>query len=261
MAKIVFLMIKNLILKFWVENSCFWKTFKLILMHFIHEIIWFECFLHNLLQLFKNSVFQNFNWLNVFFDRSKIPWFLIIALSLTRLMFNWCSINWNWKNFQFLCFLPNFFFHESFIFRIYMHCIFFFCINLVVLQSYFSLFTHITYIHFKLGTQLDLKIDWLIFESFVHFSICYFYVWTVENVFLRDMMDNNVQNIFSTWFEFKHYLFMSHIVSSLHLLKERIFVFMFNLNYFKFGLCIFPPPPKFSSKLFFPKFVLFFLYL
>ena len=24
----------------------FWKTFKLILMHFIHEISWFECFLH-----------------------------------------------------------------------------------------------------------------------------------------------------------------------------------------------------------------------
>ena len=110
MAKIVFLMIKNLILKFWVENSCFWKTFKLILMHFIHEITFVELFQHNLLQVFKNSNFQNFNRLNVFFDRSKIPWFLIIALSLTWLMFNRCSIDRNWKNFQFLCFLPIFFF-------------------------------------------------------------------------------------------------------------------------------------------------------
>ena len=40
-----------------------------------------------------------------------------------------------------------------------------FCIRLVGLQPYLSLFSHITCIHFaKLGTQLDLKIDWLIFE-------------------------------------------------------------------------------------------------
>ena len=38
--------VKILFLKFWIENKCFWKSFKLILMHFIHEIIWFECFLH-----------------------------------------------------------------------------------------------------------------------------------------------------------------------------------------------------------------------
>ena len=36
--------LKILFLKFWVENKCFWKTFKLILMYFIHEIIWFQCF-------------------------------------------------------------------------------------------------------------------------------------------------------------------------------------------------------------------------
>ena len=65
-------------------------------------------------------------------------------------------------------------------------CIALFCIHLVVLQSYLSLFSHITCIHFaKLGTQLNLKIYWLIFESFVHSSICYFYVWTVENYFFK----------------------------------------------------------------------------
>ena len=74
------------------------------------------------------------------------------------------------KNFQFLSFWPNFF-YASFMFRIHMHCTVF-CIHLAILQLYVSLFSHITCIHFvKLGTQLDLKIDWLIFESFVHFSI------------------------------------------------------------------------------------------
>ena len=88
------------------------------------------------------------------------------------------------KNFQFLSIWPNFF-HASFMFRIYMHCIVF-CIHLAVLRLYLSLFSHITCIHFaKLDTQLDLKIDWLIFESFVHSSMCYFYVWTVENYFLK----------------------------------------------------------------------------
>ena len=88
------------------------------------------------------------------------------------------------KNFQFLNIWPIYFF-ASFMFRIHMHCIVFY-IYLAVLQSYLSLFSHIPCIHFaKLGTQLDLKIDWLIFESFVHFTICYFYVCTAKNIFLK----------------------------------------------------------------------------
>ena len=84
-----------------------------------------------------------------------------------------------------LCFSKIWFFHASFMFRIHMHCIVFY-IHLAILQSYLSLFSHITCIHFaKMDTQLDLKIDWLIFESFVHSSICSFYVWIVENYFLK----------------------------------------------------------------------------
>ena len=84
--------------------------------------------------------FQIFDWSNLSLDRLKL------------------------KNFQFLSFWPNFFFHASFMFRIHMQCIVF-CIHLLVLQSYLSLFSQITCIHFaKLNTQLDLKIDWLIFE-------------------------------------------------------------------------------------------------
>ena len=96
----------------------------------------------------------------------------------------------------------------------------FFCIYLAVLQLYLSLFSHITCINFaKLDTQLDLKIDWLIFESFVHFSICYFLCVNCCKYFSKEIWwIINVQ-IFSLLMQ----LFMGHIVSSLHLLKERIF--------------------------------------
>ena len=51
-------------------------------------------------------------------------------------------------------------------FRIHIHCIVF-LYHLAVLQPYLLLLSHITCIHLaKLGTQLDLKIDRLIFESY-----------------------------------------------------------------------------------------------
>ena len=58
-------------------------------------------------------------------------------------------------------------------------------------------------------------------------------------------------------------LFMGHIVSSLYLLKERIFFFMCILNLVFLSLvCVFfSPPPKLSPTLFFPQLVLFFLFL
>ena len=101
--------------------------------------------------------------------------------------------------------------------------------------------------------------NWLInFWVFVHYSICYF-SWCVNaesrGNFFWDMMDNNCSNIFSTWFEFKHHLFMGHIVSNLHLLNERIFVFMCNLIFLVWLCFYFSSPPIFS-----PKLVLFFLY-
>ena len=51
----------------WVQNLCFWKTFHLILMHFIHNIQCFEEFLHKTSLFFQNFVFfQNFDRLNLF---------------------------------------------------------------------------------------------------------------------------------------------------------------------------------------------------
>ena len=120
------------------------------------------------------------------------------------------------KNFQFLSIWLVYFFFQNL-------CLWFTCIALFsvsILQSYLSLFSHIPCIYFaKLGTQFDLKIDWLIFESFVNFSICYFLCENCKKYFSYEIWwIINVQ-IFSLLMQ----LFMGHIMSCLHLLKERIF--------------------------------------
>ena len=139
-------------------------------MHFIHEIIWIEWFLHNLLQFFKKFKFLEFRPIECVFRLIKNP-----------LIFNHCSLpdsigihlmldQSKLKNFQFLSFWPIFFFHASFVFRIHMHCIdFFFFFLILYLSCIFAIVSlivsHITCIHFaKLDTQLDLKIGWLIFD-------------------------------------------------------------------------------------------------
>ena len=102
--------LETLFWSFWVENWCFWKTLKLILMHFIHEIIWIEWFLHNLLQFFKKFKFLEFPPIECVFRPIKNP-----------LIFNHCSLpnsigihsmldQSKLKNFQFLSFWPIFFF-------------------------------------------------------------------------------------------------------------------------------------------------------
>ena len=90
-----------------------------------------------MLFFFKNLIFPDFRSIESVSRLIEIEKFLVFKY-LTHLFF---------------------FFFASFMFRIHMHCIVF-CIHLAVLQSYFSLFSHITCIQFaKLGTQLDLKID------------------------------------------------------------------------------------------------------
>ena len=135
-------------------------------MHFIHEIIWIEWFLHNLLQFFKKFKFLEFRPIECVFRLIKNP-----------LIFNHCSLpdsigihsmldQSKLKNFQFLSFWPIFFFmHHLCLGFTCIALFFFFLIHLAVLQSYLSLFSQITCTHFaKLDTQLDLKIYWLIFE-------------------------------------------------------------------------------------------------
>ena len=129
-------------------------------MHFIHEITWVEVFLHNLWQFFKKFKFPEFRSIECVFRLIENP-----------LIFNHCSLSdsigiWSMldhsklKNFQFLSFWPNFqFLYLGFT------CIALFFIFILQFCSHIShFFSHITCIYFaKLGTQLDLKIDWLIF--------------------------------------------------------------------------------------------------
>ena len=100
--------------------------------------------------------------------RLYVPWFWCKMYLMSESAWLDCYSIDAWpietENFSVFKYLTNLFFHASFMFRIHMHCIVL-CIHLAFLQSYLSLFSCITCIHFaKLGTQLDLKIDWLIFE-------------------------------------------------------------------------------------------------
>ena len=99
---------------------------------------------------------EDLGWIQVFFEKLLISYSCISFIKYCALR-SFCI--------KLLCFFQKiWFFHASFMFRIHMHCIVF-CIHLAVLQSYLSLFSRITCIHFAtLGTQLDQKIDWLIFE-------------------------------------------------------------------------------------------------
>ena len=56
---------KNLVFgRSWLNSNVFWKTFKLIIMHFIHEINWFEWFPHK-----TSFVFQKFQISRFLIDR------------------------------------------------------------------------------------------------------------------------------------------------------------------------------------------------
>ena len=143
------------------------------------------------------SKIMSFNRSNVFFYQSKILHFQNMTFCMTQLILDQFSTDQIGK-FSIFKFLTKFFFHASFMFRIHMHCIVFY-IHFVILQSFLSLFSYITCIHFaKLGTQLDLKIDW-----FINFWVMYVLVYAIfmcelqKIFFLRDLIDNQCANIFS----------------------------------------------------------------
>ena len=78
--------------------------------------------------------------------------------------------------------------------------------------------------------------------------------------FLSDMMDNQCANI-----SFTHAtIYGSHNVKFAFIERGNIFLYVYpQLNFFLSLVCVslFSPPPKFSLKLFFPKHILFFLFL
>ena len=113
---------------FWkilVEFKCFWKTFRLILMHFFFlKQCALRSFCIKMLCFSKFWFFHTFDRSNLFFDQSKLRLKFLVWVCLIRLMFNRFSIDRNWKIFNFYVFDQNFF-HASFVFRIHMHCIVF----------------------------------------------------------------------------------------------------------------------------------------
>ena len=123
---------KSLFWKIWVEFKCFWKTFRLILMHFF---IIKQCALRSIcikmLYFSKFWFFQTFDRSNLFFDQSKLQLKFLVWVCLTQLMFNWFLIDRNWKIFSFYVFEQKFF---SCIICVQdshtLHC---FCIHLAVL--------------------------------------------------------------------------------------------------------------------------------
>ena len=110
--------------KIWVEFKGFWKTFRLILMHFFLKQCTLRSFCIKILCFSKIWYFQAFDRSNLFFDQSKLRLKFLIRVYLTWLMFDQFSIDRNWKIFSFH-FLTKIFFHASFVFWIHMHCIVF----------------------------------------------------------------------------------------------------------------------------------------
>ena len=114
-------------------------------------------------------------------------WMMIDRWKISR-KFLWLILNSFWLvetgKFSIFRFMTNPFFHASFVFGFTCIALFYLSILHFCNHIFHSLVSHTTCIDFaKLGTQLYLKIDWLIFEPSVHFNICYFFfdVWTAEN--------------------------------------------------------------------------------
>ena len=77
--------------------------------------------------------------------------------------------------------------------------------------------------------------------------------------FLRDMMDSQCANIYSTHVT----IYGSHNGKFAFIERENIFHYVYpQLSFFKtWFVSFFSPPPKLSLTLFFPQLVLFFLFL
>ena len=90
----------------------------------------------------------------------------------------------------------------------------------------------------------------------MYFLIYAFFMCELQKIFfLRDMMDNQCANIFSTHAT----VYGSHSVKFAFIERKNIFLHVYpQLSFFfQFGLCVFtfPHPLYFSPKLFFPKLV------
>ena len=122
-------------------------------------------------------------------------------------------------------------------------------------------FTHnmhtLCYIGYSTWSKIFLINFWA-----MYFLVYAFFICELQKIFfLRDMMDNQYANIFSTHAT----VYGSHSAMFAFYWKREYFFFMYILNLIFLSLvCVFlfiPTPLYFSRKLFFLKLVLFFLFL
>ena len=154
-------------MKFWVENKCFWRTFKLILMHFIHEIIWFECFLHKIYAIFQKIQFSRISNDQVWF---LINWKFLDFSSLASTWLDWYLIDARpieIEKFSVSKILTNFF-YASFMFKD-SHALHFFFLYPSCSFAVISLivFTHNMHTLFYIGYSTWFK-NW-----FINFWVLY----------------------------------------------------------------------------------------
>ena len=130
-------------------------------------------------KIFKFFVSSGFDQSSLFFDRSKWQkensvlslnsWVASIPLDQLNLFLQWFSIpsrflstDRNWK-FLVFSFLINLSFHASFLLG--FTCVALFSLSILHFCSHISHCFHTRHAYTaKFGTQLDLKVDWLIFE-------------------------------------------------------------------------------------------------
>ena len=94
----------------------------------------------------------------------------------------------------------------------------------------------------------------------MYYLVYAFFMCELQKIFfLRDMMDNQCANIFSTYAT----VYGSHSVKFAFIERDNIFLHVYPHLSFLSLVCMsfFSPPPKLSPTLFFPQLVLFFLFL
>ena len=94
----------------------------------------------------------------------------------------------------------------------------------------------------------------------MYFLVYAFFMCELQKIFfLRDTMDNQCANIFSTHAT----VYGSHSVKFAFIERDNIFLHVYPQLSFLSLVCVsfFSPPPKLSPTLFFPQLILFFLFL
>ena len=212
----------------WIQ--VFWKTFRLILMHFFIKQRALRSSCIKMLCFSKIWFFHTFNRSNLLFDQSKLRLKFLVWVCLTQLMFNRFSIDRNWKIFGFYVF-------DQIVFFMHHLCLGFTCIALFLYPSCsfvvisLIVFTHNMHILCYIGYSTWSK-NWFINFWAMYFLVYAFFMCELWKIFfLRNMMDNQYANIFSTHVT----VYGSHNAKFAFIERENIFLHVYpQLSFFFF---------------------------